>query len=315
MTTDTFKDWPFEVPNEISESKPWVKLYEGPDVEGTAVVEGQIVKPTETSVDNFRVYYEELLTPFCRGQRSVRVLEIGSGMGNCTYGFIQTYRPDYYVATEPFSDMLPTIRANLDEWGYVFPKGVSAAYDANYATNLPQGCVNVVIGNSVLHHITHWRRFLTHASELVSDGGILVFGEPNHEAWSFIVSLTKAFRLSKPVSDPTSKRLLAFTRGLEFRFRHKDDSETLGKLEDKHLFSIKELSDFASQNGLQLRLSKRQTDFKTIFCRKIATCIQSPPDHELLREFADEVIGSHVDQTVLGDPFMVFSLQKQRDLP
>lgn len=310
MTHKQETDWSPQELREISDIAPWVKLYDGPDVTGEAMVEGQIVKPTRQSVVNFQNYYGGLLDPFCAAHASIRVLEIGAGMGNCSYGFIETYAPEFYIATEPFYDMQPTIRSNLTEWGYPYPKGIAAVYDANYLSILPQGAVNVVIGNSVLYHITHWRAFMSHAADLVGENGILLFGEPNHEAWSYIVTLMKAFRLAKPLSDETATRVSAFTKGLEFRFRHKDDSATLEKLEDKHLFSIKELSDFAAEKGMKLQLSKRKTDFKTVFCRKVATCIRSDKDQKHLTDFANEVIGDHVDQTVLGDPFMVFSLQK-----
>lgn len=296
---------------EISGEQPWVKLYDGPDMPGDPVVKGQIVKPTEASISAFQSTYRGVLDEFCEKSPSLRVLEIGAGMGNCSYGFIRTYTPDLYIATEPFTALLPTLRDNLDEWGYHFPRGVSAAFDGNYPSILPPKSVNVVIGNSVLHHVTNWQLLLDHTIDILEDESILVFGEPNHESWSFIVTLIKAMKLATPLSEQTANRLSAFIQGIEFRFRNKNNSEVLSRLEDKHLFSMKELTDFARSRNLVLNLSRRKVKFVDSFCSKIASCIMSEKDRDLVREFASAVLDEHISGSVLGDPFLVFSLEKR----
>lgn len=291
-----------------------VNLHNGPNPESEPVIEGQIKTPTEQSIRDFKVMYAPYLDSVCTPGKPLRVLEIGAGIGNCTYGFIKTYCPDLYVASEPFPSLVPILRKRLDEWGYSFPKGIAATYDANYQSVLPKETFTVVIGNSVLHHIVNWRDALDFSLTLLEKRGVLVFGEPNHEVWAVIVSFVRALNLSDTLSIETKTRLEAFVKGLEYRFRMKDNQVILAKLEDKHIFSFRELTEFAQSRNLVLSFTSRQSSFREIFLNKVRPLMTTLADREHLDFFAKKVVSSGLDGTMLSDAFIVFAMHRLHDI-
>ena len=288
-----------------------IRLHDGPDPQSDPVIVGQIATPTQHSVDFFKTAYAPLLDDVCTAGKSVKVLEIGAGMGNCTYAFIHTYRPDLYLASEPFPALLPMLRECLDELGYQFPKGTAAIWDANYPPILPQRAFTVVVGNSVLHHITRWREALDYSLSLLEDDGALVFGEPNHETWAVIVSFVRAFKFSDAISVETKRRLDAYVNGLEYRFSIKDNLQALSSLEDKHIFSFRELMDFAQGRSVFLSISSQTLDFQTSFVRQVMPLMATPADREKLPTFAKSVVSPGLNGTLLSE-FFIFSMRRTK---
>jgi SAM-dependent methyltransferase len=286
-----------------------VRLHDGPDPQSDPVIAGQIATPSEHFVEYYNIAYAPLLDSVCKQNKHVKVLEIGAGIGNCTYGFIRTYQPEVYIASEPFPSLVPTLRARLDEWGYPFPRGIAATWDANYPPVLPKDTFTVVMGNSVLHHITRWREALDYSLALLEDGGLLIFGEPNHETWAVIVSFVRAFNLSGDLSADTKRRLSAYVNGLEYRFRIKDNLDALDKLEDKHIFSFRELMDFAQSRGVTLSIMSQTTAFHTSFVRLLSPLMMEPIDRDHLQSFATSVMSPGLNGTLLSE-FFTFSMRK-----
>lgn len=291
-----------------------VSLHDGPNPESDPVIEGQIHAPTEQSLINFKIMYAPCLESLCATRTPLRVLEIGSGIGNCTYGFIHTYRPDLYIASEPFPSLIPILRKRLDDWGYSFPRGVAATFDANYQSVLPKETFNVVIGNSVLHHILNWREALDFSLALLEEDGVMVFGEPNHEVWAVILSFVRALMLTDALARETKRRLEAFVRGLEYRLRMKDDLKILSKLEDKHIFSFRELTEFAQSRNLFLSFTSRQSSFRDIFVSKVRPLMTTQADKEHLDTFARKVVSPALDGTMISDAFIVFVMRRSHIL-
>ncbi|MEI6798891.1 MAG: class I SAM-dependent methyltransferase [Pseudomonadota bacterium] len=286
-----------------------VRLHDGPDPETDPVIAGQIASPTKSSIDYFKIAYSPLLDSVCTPGKSVKVLEIGAGVGNCTFAFLNTYQPDFYIASEPFPSLIPTLRQRLDEWGYAFPRGVAATWDANFPSILPQQAFTVIVGNSVLHHITRWREALDHSLCLLEDDGVLVFGEPNHETWAVTVSFVRALNFSDALSAGTKLRLNAYIAGLEYRFRIKDNLEALSKLEDKHIFSFRELMEFARSRGVTLSINSQTTTFQKSFLAQVMPLMTTAEDGDYLRSFAKSVISPGIDGTLLSN-FFTFKMQK-----
>lgn len=288
-----------------------IRLHDGPIPDAAPVIEGQIVAPTDSNISNLRKYYGGILDPIHASGRPMRVLEIGAGMGNLSYGLIRSYDPEFYVASEPFETLVPVLRRNLDQWGYAYPRGVAATFDANYPAVLPAGSVNVIIGNSVLHHITKWRECLDNAFALLDDDGVLIFGEPNHESWSVILVFCRSLLLSDALSQASANKISALIKGLEYRYRIKDNVSALDKLEDKHIFSFVELLDYAKSRGVSFALEKRSTDFRETLIEKLTPMMATPKDAETLQVFAAGLYSPSLDQTTLGHPFMVFSMRRR----
>ncbi len=287
-----------------------VRLHDGPRPESEPVIEGQIVPPTSTSIAHFRSLYAGLIETPETNNKGLRVLEIGAGMGNCTYGFLRSYEPSIYIASEPFETLVPTLRRNLDDWGYHYPHGIAASFDANFRSVIPKGTMNIVIGNSVLHHITKWRDCLDYSGDLLTHGGKLIFGEPNQEAWVLIVILVRSLVSAELLSPESQRKLEIFVRSLEHRFRIKDNEDALSKLEDKHIFSFVELLDYANSRRMTLSLSKRNANLSETLMTKLHGLMATSEDVARLHSFLQSSITPGIENTTLNHPFLVFSLSK-----
>jgi 2-polyprenyl-3-methyl-5-hydroxy-6-metoxy-1,4-benzoquinol methylase len=142
---------------------------------------GQIGDPSSRHLEIFRSLYSPVIDNSKLDKSALRVLEVGAGIGRCSRSFLTEYSPKLYIASEPFSSLATTLRANLNQWGYRWPSGVAALYNANNKSLLGGGSVNVVIGNSVLHHILEYEQALSHWCDLLDSPGIMMFGEPIKE--------------------------------------------------------------------------------------------------------------------------------------
>lgn len=143
------------------------KIYDGPYIEDEPIISGQIKIPGSSSIMRFTDLFLPVIKRKFGNRDDLRVLEIGSGMGNAAYGAISTVKPIEYIASEPFVYLLPTLRCNLDRWGYEWPKGQVAAYDANYPANIKPESMDLVLSDSVLHHVLNWRESLDSLVQLL----------------------------------------------------------------------------------------------------------------------------------------------------
>jgi len=311
--------------NGTSAASGWEKIYDGPLIEGDPIIEGQIETPGKVSIDRFQKLYLPVIKRHF-GDESLRVLELGAGLGNATYGTIESLHPDLHIASEPFVSLLSTLRSNLDSWGYEWPRGIVAAYDANQKINLMPKSVNLILGNSVLHHILHWKECLSDLSGILDNRGMMLFGEPNYESWGYIITLIRAFLLqhkqcvtndvtggsskNASLSKKSFENLERFARNLEIRFKRKDDVAFLEKLEDKHLFSIPALAEFADAHDMYFHVENRQGDFNKTFIGKIRPLLNSNLEVNLVEDFVNHVVPSGISDCILGEPFMIFSFHK-----
>ncbi|MCF6252841.1 MAG: methyltransferase domain-containing protein [Methylococcaceae bacterium] len=309
-------------------SHGWDKIYDGPLVDSSPIIEGQIETPGKNSINRFKQLYLPVIDRYFDDKANIRILEIGAGLGNATYGSIELLNPELHIASEPFTSLLGTLRNNMDSWGYEWPRGIVAAYDANYKINLMENSVNLVLGNSVLHHILHWEECLTDLSRILDKRGLMVFGEPSYESWSYIITIirsllqqhgrmqNKTMSISRGsandcyLSVKSHENLERFARNIEMRIKRRHDIEFLEKLEDKHLFSIPDLVEFANTQGLFFHIENMNEDFKKSFINKIKSQLETSDDVLIAKEFVENVIPSGISDCVLGNPFMVFSFYK-----
>lgn len=94
-----------------------IKIYKGPYIKDEPIITGQIKVPGASSIIRFTDLFLPTIIRKFSNRDNLRVFEIGSGMGNATYGVINTIKPLKYIASEPFVCLLPTLRCNLDKWG------------------------------------------------------------------------------------------------------------------------------------------------------------------------------------------------------
>ncbi|MCU7915034.1 MAG: hypothetical protein KZQ65_03770, partial [Candidatus Thiodiazotropha sp. (ex Gloverina cf. vestifex)] len=165
-----------------------------------------------------------------------------------------------------------------------------------------------------------FRASLDSLVQLLDDGGMMVFGEPNYESWSYIITLLRgvlreysyqhkaAGKAGLVFSHETTEKLVKFIRSLELRFSKRDDVDFLSKLEDKHVFSVAGLMAYAQKRNLRLLVENSGKDyFDTVF-EKIETQLVTENDKRIFKEYFDDVVPSGISESILGEPFMVFSL-------
>ena len=306
----------------------WDKIFDGPLPDTSPVIEGQIETPGQNSINRFKLLYLPVIDRYFDDKKSLRILELGAGLGNATYGSLELIKPALHIASEPFTSLLGTLRNNMDSWGYEWPRGIVAAYDANYKVNLMTNSVNLVLGNSVLHHILHWKECLSDLAGILDKRGLMLFGEPSYESWSYIITLIRAmlqqqahkqrsatsiFGISTKnccLSKSSCENLERFVRNLEIRIKRKNDTEFLEKLEDKHLFSIPDLVEFDDSQDMYFHVENMKEDFKKSFINKIRSQLETNDDVKLAEEFVENVVPPGISDCILGNPFMIFSFYK-----
>jgi hypothetical protein len=285
-----------------------VALYDEPLNRGQARIDGQITTPGPESVVTFSNLYMPAISEVFGEIGGLRIFEIGAGFGHATKGALSLLRPSVYVASEPFVELLPVLRSNMDAWGYAWPRGGAAAYDANHDPDLKPGSVDLILGNSVLHHVLHWERCLGFLQAKLATPGMMLFGEPCRESWIYIISVLRAMIAASILSADAARALRVFTKAIEMRLDRKGEIGFLEKLEDKHLFSISELACFADRNGMALRIFERHGDFRNSLLRKIEKCLSTESDRLAAGNFIESLVPTSVNHCALGDPFMVFAM-------
>lgn len=284
-------------------------LSEGGALDGEPIVDGQISQPSEVSIQGFRLNYVDLLRPFSETVESLRVLELGAGYGNATYGFLNNFQAELYVASEPFESAAKTLRSNLNRWGYKAPKVVVGIYDGNKKPKIPAASVNVIFGHSVLHHVLHWRQMLDYMVNILDSPGILFFGEPFREPWMLTTIVAKII-VERGVSLPTARKLGNFVSSIERRVDRSDDLEYLAQQQDKHLFSFSDIMEYAAANGLEIRFANREGKSSRRM-KSLLYGFVTDQERSLVDDVVETILGSRWDGVFSSDIFLPFSLQKK----
>ena len=108
------------------------------------------------------------------------------------------------------------------------PHGVAAIYDGNAPPLLKPESVNIIAGNSVLHHILHYEDSVRNWARLLSRPGLMMFGEPIKEGWAYwitIISLLVGLAQSDAIkiSAKSQEILLRHRRMVEQRLSNPAD--------------------------------------------------------------------------------------------
>jgi len=296
----------------------WVKIYHDELLPDEPVIEGQIGQPGAESLHILRQRYLPIIRSFGLATEDLRVLELGAGFGRLTYAFIQELSPRYYIATEPFVSLLQVLRKNLDAWGYAWPKGIVAAYDANSPSTIRPGAVNLVVGNAVLHHILAYQQCLTHLTEILDRPGLMMFVEPIHEAWAYWVTVVKSVLFAArgagarlALSDKTRMMLQRHAQNLENRMSRKQDLAFLSTLEDKHFFSLPDLMEFAERNRLRFHCQKAGMDWLFLAKRRLDALSIEPKDADQICAFIAEVMPAGLGDTLMQEFTMTVCFYKE----
>lgn len=185
------------------------------------------------------------------------VLEIGSGTGNLTYGLALSRR----FRRVHCSDLSPAFMSLLQKRLSELPvEEGGLSYYLLDANRLPFGdaTMSLVLGHSVLHHLSWFERTIAEAHRVLSPGGSAIFGDPVLDMHVF-VSLAALLILQTDQSIATDPRLdrrqvealevignRASTNARRLRLSDRDE---LRSIEDKFLLPINYMRRISERIG------------------------------------------------------------------
>lgn len=260
-------------------------------------------------------------------------LEVGCGTGRLTYGLAHHYPGPAFLATDPSPTFLRITESQ-------FPNGVSgparlhfALLNADDLDQLPPAMFSLIAMRSTLHHILHVEAFIAACARTLRPGGAIAMGaEPLESGYVLMAAVAQAIAPTLTAAGVALQpawqaQLTNFTDTVKFYCRR-----DLGKVtaEDKHLFTIHDLSDLGHAHGLRLKYFPNATygdfapphvpafeSFSVFFLSYLKYCMQF--DEEFLvqirhhmkaqMKFIDECHRSHAGPAITG----VFLFHKPAD--
>lgn len=232
-----------------------------------------------------------------------------------TNALIKEYQPDLIVATEPFPSLVDRLRAHLDDWGYSAPRGVAALYNGDAALKAPQNHFNLIIGNSVLHHVLDYDVSLEDWASKLASPGMIVFGEPIKEGWLYWTTLVKSVILAHEARKLKLSRrgISTFRRHhavMELRLGNDDNRQRLKDEDDKYMFSPLTMLDIASKLDLRLKILKPKRDFKNQMRERMRRIGISDKDADAATAYMVPLLPAGLDGSAMSDFMAVFAFTK-----
>lgn len=179
------------------------------------------------------------------------LLEIGSGTGLLTHGLVSNSAFEN-IHTSDISYKF--IRILMEK----MPDSKSSQYfyvcDANHLP-FKRNHFDAIVGNSVLHHFLDYPVTLAKCFEMLNDRGVAIFTEPvreGHVILSFFSALLSEIHLHTDlkVFNPEELEILdRISMRVTKHLRLKDDRESIARMEDKYIFSIKEMKALGKEIG------------------------------------------------------------------
>ena len=246
------------------------------------------------------------------------VVEIGSGTGLLTASLGDQPRVGQSVALDISLAFLRTAQRRVEEHSANPGKTILACADLN---DLPFGenVFDVVVGNSILHHIMDYRTLLSRLRYILKDGGVALFSEPCQQGKSlvaFFLSLMVQHdrRSAKRVLDESERKRIEGAVSVLMRERNVAGRPELKlKMEDKHIFMTKELADMAGEigyAGFEARNTSAITDgyrrFTENTLRVVGLHDRAAEFSFLFEEFQDKYLYFFADQTETPHQILIF---------
>jgi len=244
-----------------SSLQKWFVVTDGKLLDDPSII-GQISTPSELSIGPVKEFYLPAIQDAGIKLDDLRILEIGSGVGNIAYGFSKVAKPLVYLATDAYVQLLDVLRTNLDQFGLTESVGWVAGLNADLEIALQPKKFNVVIGHSVLHHVLDYKTLIKRLNGLLDTPGVMLFAEPLRDGWAYFLTIVKLILTQSDIFQisETSKTILAYMENnLSQRITRADDREFLSTLEDKHIFALDDLRGLAFQEGLGFYSQKLKT--------------------------------------------------------
>ena len=146
-----------------------------------------------------------------------RILEFGAGFGQLAYGTLKVIRPEAYVASDVFPQLVSVLDKNLPKWTDS-PVAV-ALLDPQDPLLFKQGFFNVIQSHSVLHHVLDYKSAVRALYERLASPGVLIFCEPCLEGYLFLLTAIRMFRKLASLSEPAASQIRLLGRSTSFSGR------------------------------------------------------------------------------------------------
>jgi ubiquinone/menaquinone biosynthesis C-methylase UbiE/uncharacterized protein YbaR (Trm112 family) len=179
------------------------------------------------------------------------LLEIGSGTGLLTYGLVS----DNTFENIHTSDIsFKFIRILMEKMPVSQSSPFFYVCDANHLP-FKRNYFDAIVGNSVLHHFLDYPVTLTKCFGMLKKGGVAIFTEPvreGHVVLSFFSALLREIHLHTDlkVFNPEELEILdRISMRVTKHLRLQDDRERIARMEDKYIFSIKEMKALGKEIG------------------------------------------------------------------
>jgi ubiquinone/menaquinone biosynthesis C-methylase UbiE len=184
-------------------------------------------------------------------------LELGCGAGAGSRPIVSSGYFSRYLITDGSSDLAAITRESIESLG------INASGSVSYATLLdsdlpqfPSSSVSAIFLFASLHHFIDWQETLRVCARVLEPGGIIFFTDPCLETNLILSTLFCAFESKYRAKHPFVRKrffkpmhqLIAATK-----FRGNPHAPDKERFEDKHFFQIRDMYQFAQEEGLRFR--------------------------------------------------------------
>lgn len=181
-----------------------------------------------------------------------KLLEIGSGTGQLTWGLMHKSGFEEVYATDISAKFLNHIRTNFHSGA----KNTTHYYVCD-ANELPfrENMFDAVIGHSVLHHFLDYERCLATVHKILKKDGCAIFFEPvlQGKIWvAFMLNLICRMDDACNIHVLTKeerKKVMQLVRHQTKDKEIKGDKNRLAKMEDKYIFDVNKMQRLATELG------------------------------------------------------------------
>ena len=169
-------------------------------------------------------------------ERPQRVLDVGSGSGNSVVAALHILPEAFVVATDLSPQLLEILRRRLVHNGFE-KRCATVRVDLSSRNVLHENTFDLVIGNSMLHHMLRPDEFLRNACGWIRPGGWAVFMEPFASGQLYLGLLCERLAVDAGrlgISTEIADLFLRFANDIRVRL---SQSVPYEYLEDKWLFT------------------------------------------------------------------------------
>ncbi len=280
---------------------------------GQPNVENQISAPEHPwAVSFFKQFHVPMMQAAGVDPAGCRILELGAGFGQLAYGTLQSIKPELYIATDVFPQLVTELSANLRRW--TASTAAAALLDPQDPLLLKRQVFNVIQSHSVLHHVLDYRGAVRALYERLARPGVLIFCEPCLEGYLFFLTTVRMFRKLVPLPDPVAEQVgLVETYILQRAGARRADAEFLREFGtgDKYIYSAYDLMELAEEVGAKLYVQRDGRSLKENL--KFELRLRGGDDQTLAAfdEFLSEMLPEGAENAYFSDLRQVFSLRKE----